>query len=123
MSDTPDSMMEAFESRLTTVYIGLVSVCENLPVPITLPTGVVHSKELVQTVRRVADIAEEQPMPEEQHAMLYTGAVMWLAAADLFGILTRTDYVEARAAGGLGILLIAGDSISELGAWLLDNEI
>lgn len=122
MSDTPDSMMRGLQSSLAAVYIGLVGACEHLPVPITLPTGVLHSSELIEAVRRVAAISEEQPMPEEQQAMLYTGAIMWLAAADLYGMLKHTDYVAARAEGGLGILLVAGDSIGELSTWLANNE-
>ncbi|MFB6950195.1 hypothetical protein ACFCXP_11245 [Streptomyces niveus] len=122
MSDTPDSMMRGLQSSLAAVYIALVGACEHLPVPITLPTGVVHSSELMDAVRRVSEISEEQPMPEEQQAMLYTGSIMWLAAADLYGMLKHTDYVATRAEGALGILLVAGDSIGDLSTWLANNE-
>ncbi|MFE7128942.1 hypothetical protein [Streptomyces sp. NPDC057617] len=121
MSDSEDDMMETLNRRLGTTYTGLVAVCANLPVPIALPTGVVTNTEIIPAVRRVADIAEEQPMPEEQHSQLYTGAVLWLSAADLYELLIKGEYVESRAAGALGILMIANGALTDLGEWLLEH--
>ncbi|WP_052744212.1 hypothetical protein [Streptomyces odonnellii] len=121
MSDYEDDMMETLNRRLGTTYGGLVAVCANLPVPITLPQGVVTNTEIIPAVRRVADISDEQPMPEDQHAQLFTGSVLWLTAADAFQLLIKEGYVESRAAGALGVLMIANDALTDLGGWLLEQ--
>ncbi|ARF62883.1 hypothetical protein B1H20_16920 [Streptomyces violaceoruber] len=122
MSDHEDEMMDLAVTRLRNVYGGLVACCAQLPLPITLPTGVVTNFDTVPAVRRVEELADEQPMPEEQKGALYTAAVLWLAAADLYRLLVEEGYVEARAAGVLGTLLIARDSLKELGTWLLEQS-
>ncbi|MFB7399767.1 hypothetical protein ACFCZR_06305 [Streptomyces rubiginosohelvolus] len=122
MSDHEDQMMGAAAHRLTTVYGGLVACCAQLPLPISLPTGLVSNLEMVPAVRRIEQLAEEQPMPEDQQSALYTGAVLWLAAVDLYRLLVEEDYVEARAAGLLGVLMVARDAINDLGTWLLEQS-
>ncbi|MFJ8224944.1 hypothetical protein [Streptomyces griseus] len=122
MSDHEDQMMGAAAHRLSTTYGGLVACCAQLPLPISLPTGLVSNLEMVPAVRRIEQLATEQPMPEDQQSALYTGAVLWLAAVDLYRLLVEEDYVEARAAGLLGVLMIARDAIHDLGTWLLDQS-
>lgn len=121
MSDNEDRMLAAVSHGLTVTYSGLIATCAMLPVPITLPEGLVTNLEAVPAVRRVTDIVEEQPMPEEQHAMLYTASTLWLAAMDLFELL-RIEFVEARAAGAVGILMIANEHLGDLGTWLLGEN-
>ncbi|MFD8687833.1 hypothetical protein [Streptomyces sp. NPDC059651] len=121
MSDNEDRMLEAVSHGLTVAYTGLIATCAMLPVPIALPEGLVSNLEAVPAVRRVTDIVDEQPMPEAQHAMLYTAATLWLAAMDLFDLL-RVEFVEARAAGAIGILLTANDHLGDLGTWLLGEN-
>ncbi|CAM5366743.1 hypothetical protein SCALM49S_04558 [Streptomyces californicus] len=96
-------MMGTAAHRLTTAYGGLVACCAQLPLPIALPTGAVTNLEMIPAVRRIEQLAEEQPMPEAQQSALYTGAILWLAAADLYRLLVEEGYVEARAAGVLGV--------------------
>ncbi|MFJ2432955.1 hypothetical protein ACIOWM_07055 [Streptomyces anulatus] len=121
MSDHEDEMMATAVHRLTTTYGGLVACCAQLPLPIALPTGVVTNLEMIPAVRRIEQLAEEQPMPEDQQSALYTAAVLWLAAADLYRLLVEEGYIEARAAGLLGVLMIARDAIHDLGTWLLEQ--
>ncbi|MFF1416551.1 hypothetical protein [Streptomyces sp. NPDC058280] len=121
MSDSEDATMELLTHRLTTTYTGLVATCATLPIPITLPTGDVSSKDLIPAVRRIVEIVEEQPVPEDQQAQLFTGAVLWLAAADLYSMLIKGEFIEARAAGALGTPMIANDALHALGEWLLGN--
>lgn len=122
MSDHEDEMMATATQRLASSYAGLVACCENLPLPIALPTGLVSNLDMVPAVRRIEQLADEQPMPEDQQAQLYTAAILWLAAADLYMLLTQEGYQEARAAGVLGILMIARDAITDLGTWLLEQS-
>ncbi|MGW7198474.1 hypothetical protein [Streptomyces chryseus] len=121
MSDSQDETMRYLAQRLTTTYTGLIATCALLPVAITLPEGEVTNLEAVPAVRRVMEIADEQPMPEEHQAELFTGATMWLAAMDLYALLVKNEYAEARASGALGILLIANDALQSLGHWLLET--
>jgi hypothetical protein len=122
MSDYEDATMELLTRRLTRAYTGLVATCAYLPLPITLPTGVVSNLEMIPAVIRVSELAEDQPIPEDQQAALFTGAVMWLAAADLYRMLVTEGWVESRAAGALGILMIANDALVGLGEWLLAQD-
>lgn len=122
MSDHEDQMMSTAAHRLATTYGGLTACCAQLPLPIALPTGLATNLEMVPAVRRIEQLAEEQPMPELQQSALYTSAVLWLAAADLYRLLVEEDYAEARVAGLLGILMIARDSINDLGSWLLEQS-
>lgn len=119
MSDHEDEMMNQATARLTSTYGGLVACCANLPIPITLPSGLVTNLEIVPAVRRIEQLADEQPIPDEQQAQLYTAALLWLAAADLYKLLVTEDYVEARVGGLLGILMMTRDTLKDLGEWLL----
>lgn len=119
MSDTQDQIMKAVAHRLAVVYTGLFTTCENLPIPIALPDG--GDADIKAVMARVSQIAEEQPVPEEQQAQLFTAAVMWLAAADLYSIL-KMDFLEARADAAFGILLIARDAVTALGEWLIEMD-
>ncbi|WEH40781.1 hypothetical protein [Streptomyces sp. AM 2-1-1] len=121
MSDHEEQMTAMVAERLTSTYGALVAACALLPIPIALPTGVVSNLEMVPALRRIETLAEEQPMPELQQSELYTAAMLWLAAADVFSLLVE-EYVEARAAGALGILLTVREAIHELGTWLLTQE-
>lgn len=121
MSDHEDEMLATVSHGLTVAYTGLIATCAMLPVPITLPEGVVTNLDAVPAVRRVCELADQQPMPEEQQAMLYTGATLWLAAMDLFELLRTGEYVEARAAGAVGILVTTNGHLRELGGWLLEQ--
>lgn len=120
MSDSEDEMMEAVAHRINVVYTGLFAACGNLPIPITLPDGINSAATAMESIKRVAKIAEDQPLPEEQQAALFTAAIMWLAGADLYSIL-RTEFDESRVDGALATLMIARDAINELGMWLLLN--
>lgn len=122
MSDHEDEMKALAMQRLATAYAGLVACCENLPLPIALPTGLVSNQDMVPAVRRIEQLADEQPMPEEQQSQLYTGAILWLAATDLYMLLVTEEYQEVRASGILGILMIARDAITDLGTWLLEQS-
>ncbi|MER8083829.1 hypothetical protein ABTZ57_01370 [Streptomyces sp. NPDC094048] len=122
MSDHEDEMMNLAGERLASIYGGLVACCEMLPLPIALPKGIVSNLDMVPAVRRIEQLADEQPMPEDQQAQLYTAAISWLAATDLFSLLVNEEYVEARAAGVLGTLMIARDCLTDLGTWLLEQS-
>ncbi|WP_267244368.1 hypothetical protein [Streptomyces sp. PR69] len=122
MSDSRDERLAYIANRIRLIYVGLVDACEALPLPITLPKGSdVTNVEAIPAVRRVAEISEEEPMPEEQRAQLFTAAIMWLMAMDLYGLLVRFDYADARADGAQAALMLAHDAVTDLGAWLLNE--
>ncbi|MFE0036819.1 hypothetical protein [Streptomyces sp. NPDC059015] len=118
MADDQDKTMRYFSHRLSMVYTALVNCCAHLPIPISLPTKAVDNLSAVPAVRRITEIAEEQPMPEEQHAALYTGSLMWLVAMDVFSILVVNEYDEIRAHGGIAATHVAEDALMELAQWL-----
>ncbi|MEU0084912.1 hypothetical protein [Streptomyces sp. NPDC006274] len=118
MADSQDEMMEHIAFRLSVIYTGLVACCEALPLPISLPTGAVSNLETVPAVRRVSEIAEEVPIPEDHQAQLFTAAILWLAAMDLYGLLVKMEYSEPRAHGALAAMLIAHDAVTDLAEWL-----
>ncbi|MEV4974430.1 hypothetical protein [Streptomyces scopuliridis] len=122
MADSPDEMMEVLGDRIAETYIGLGMICANLPVPIELPTGVVNARTLTAAVRRVSEIAEDQPMPEEQVAGLFTASILYLAALDLLGMLQHNPYEESRAAGALGVLVLAQENLKDLAEWLAADD-
>lgn len=120
MSDYQDKTKQAIEHRINITYSGLFAACDNLPIPITLPTAD-DAETVMAAVRRVHAIAEEQPIPQEQREQLATGASAWLAACDLYSLL-RVEWEEYRVEAALGILMIARNALTELGDWLLDND-
>ncbi|MFJ1581575.1 hypothetical protein [Streptomyces sp. NPDC088182] len=122
MTDSPDEMMEILGDRVAETYIGLVMICAGLPVPIELPTGVVDAGTLTAAVRRVSEIAEDQPMPEAQVAGLYTASILYLAALDLLGMLQHNAYEGSRMAGALGILVLAQENLKDLAGWLAEDD-
>ncbi|MEU2180091.1 hypothetical protein [Streptomyces thermolilacinus] len=122
MSDSQEKMLEELGRRLGQVYGALAAACESLPVlPISIPLdGRVSNLEAVPAVRRAAELAEEVPMPEDQQAQLFTASTMWLAAMDLYALLVRTEYIEARAQGCIGCIIVAEDALIFLMEWLAD---
>ncbi|MFJ2178909.1 hypothetical protein ACIOHE_39200 [Streptomyces sp. NPDC087851] len=121
MTDRADEMMEHAGHQIAHIYSGLASACAALPLPITLPTGVVTSEEIIPAVRRIVEIIEEVPLPEDQQADLFAVATYWLAAVDLYGINVH-EFEESRVAGVMGILLMAGETLGQLAEWLLNDR-
>ncbi|MFF8656809.1 hypothetical protein [Streptomyces huasconensis] len=122
MADHNDEIMRALAHSISVVYTLLVDVCRLLPVPIELPTDQhIPATEAVPAVRRVADLAKDQPMGEMQEAQLFTGCIHFLAAIDLYG-LCATTWVDARADGAAANLLYAREALVNLEAWLVINQ-
>jgi hypothetical protein len=121
MADSEDFVMGHLASRLGEIYTALALLCMSLPVEIVLPVGAVTNIETIPAVRRVAEIVEDQPMPEEVQAELYASCLFWLGAMDLYGILTQ-DYHSVRAQSALANLITAEQSAREVAEWIKDQH-
>jgi len=121
MADSQDQAMGYLSSRLSEIYSALALICMSLPVEIVLPVGAVSNVEAIPAVRRVVEIVEDQPMPEEIQAELYACCVFWLAAIDLYGLLTE-DYHEVRVQSALGNLITAEESARQVAHWIKDQQ-
>ncbi|MDT0567901.1 hypothetical protein RM704_10535 [Streptomyces sp. DSM 3412] len=120
MADSQDMTMGYLASRLGDIYTAIALLCTSLPVKIVLPIGSVSNVEVIPAVRRVAEIVEDQPMPEEVQAELFASCVFWLAAIDLYGLLTQ-DFHEVRVQSALANLIMAEDSAKVVAGWIKDQ--
>jgi hypothetical protein len=122
MADSEDLTNEALARKLSTTYTTLAAACDMLPIPITLPRRGVTNIEALPAVRRIVDLAEEQPMPEDVQAHLFTAAIFWLSALDVFAVLVNNEWNHQRAFQVAGCLSVAHDALSDLAEWLLAQD-
>ncbi len=123
MSDFEERAMRKIAAHMSVTYSNLVTVCLNLPLPVTLPTGEVSNLETVPAVRRLMTLTLDQPMPEEMKAHLFAVAAFWLGAMDCYGLLFREEVWEvSRAHSAAANLLMADGHLEDLAAWLGDQE-
>lgn len=122
MSDFEDETTGKLAAHLSTSYTVLATVCLNLPIPVTLPTGAVSNVEVVPAVRRIMEIVEDQPMPQQQQATLFAVCAFWLGALDIYSLLIRDEFATARANSVAANLLMAEDHMMDLTVWLADNQ-
>ncbi|MFE5771429.1 hypothetical protein ACFQ7O_24050 [Streptomyces sp. NPDC056485] len=122
MSDIADEMRNQLGAHLTRAYGALVTVSLNLPVPVTLPDGVVTNMEAVPAVRRLLEIVEDQPMPEEAQANLFAACAFWLGAEDLFRLLCTEEFNGARAHSCAANLIMTEETLEDVTNFLLGLE-
>ncbi|MGW7198473.1 hypothetical protein [Streptomyces chryseus] len=122
MSDFEEQAMNKLATDIGQLYSGLVTVCLNLPVMVTLPTGEVSNVDMVPAVRRVMDLIEDQPMPEDQQATLFACCAFWLGALDLFGLLVVEGFDKARAHSAAANVVMAEQHLMSVTLWLADNQ-
>ncbi|MFF2522253.1 hypothetical protein [Streptomyces liangshanensis] len=120
MSDHEEDARRTVIVHLHHTYLHLVTACAALPVPISL-TEHFEPEEVVEAVKRVVDLSDEQPMPEDQQVDLFTGAIMILAATDLLAAL-NAEFAEWRAMAAMASLAVGMDSLHELMEWLAEND-
>lgn len=118
MSDFEEFVMTKLAAHLSRTYSGLATLCLNLPVPVSLPTGAISNVEAIPAVRRAMEIAEEQPMPEDNQAELHAACAFWLGAMDLFGLLAGHEFHETRAVSAAACLIQAESILLDLAEWL-----
>ncbi|MFE4647731.1 hypothetical protein [Streptomyces sp. NPDC056707] len=122
MSDFEDQAMRKMAGHLSESYSSLATVCLNLPIPVTLPTGTVSNVEVVPAIRRVMAIVEDQPMPEQQQATLFAVCAFWLGAMDIYSLLVREEFDVARAHSAAANILMTEDHLMDITVWLADNQ-
>ncbi|WAZ20190.1 hypothetical protein STRCI_001289 [Streptomyces cinnabarinus] len=123
MADREDEMLRVLALGISQVYSILVDICGLLPVPLRLPVeGRVSSREAVPAVIRVDELAADQPMGEDQAALLHTGCIHWLAAIDLYTLCSEHEYRITRIEGISANLLYAEDALGRLHLWLLSSR-
>ncbi|MYV56526.1 hypothetical protein [Streptomyces sp. SID3212] len=120
MSDFEENARRSVIVHLHHAYLHLVAVCANLPVPISLPEDF-EPRETVAVLERVAEISDDQPMPEDQQADLFTGAIMILAATDLVAAM-NARFVEWRPMAAMATLEVALDALHDLMEWQAEND-
>ncbi|MEV5592218.1 hypothetical protein [Streptomyces sp. NPDC052496] len=121
MSDYQDEQMGDIARMLGQSYAALATVCLNLPVPVTLPTGAVNSEDAAPAVRRVVEIVKEMPMPERTQADLFSACVYWLGALDIYSIMA-SDYHSVRGYSAVANILAAESALQDLAEWLHDQQ-
>ncbi|MFF2522254.1 hypothetical protein [Streptomyces liangshanensis] len=120
MSDLEDDVMERLAARIAYTYARLLTVCAALPIPVALPKGLITHQDTVPAVRRITEVITETLLPDEQRGQLVTAATMWLIAVDLHILLTDEGgegFIEPRAIGALGVLILAQGDLDALGRW------
>lgn len=122
MSDTADEMRGDLAATLAKTYKGLATTCLNLPVPVALPSGFVDADDAVAGVRRLMDISEEEPMPEDIRAALFSACAFWLGADDLFRLLHTKEFNTARAYSCAANLIMCENSLEDVVAFLLGQQ-
>ncbi|WHX19810.1 hypothetical protein QFW82_23565 [Streptomyces malaysiensis subsp. malaysiensis] len=96
MSDEIERDRAATARAVVLVYRLLAAVCRKLPVPISLPEGIImDSASMIPAVRRTAEVIREEPLSEEHQAYLWGACLKWLAAADMLTALLR-DWNDHR---------------------------
>lgn len=114
--------MEAMWEHFGAVYLLAVAICALLPIPIELPRGVVTNTQMRDSIRRVAEIAEDQPIPEAEKAKLWAGSVSFLAALDLFSIEMEVEHHPLRAEGVEAALMTSEGAFVDLSEWVGNQE-
>ncbi|MFI1535545.1 hypothetical protein [Streptomyces anandii] len=125
MADFDELSTERIARSLAKQYAVLIASCEMLPIPVSLPrstNGELSNVDTVPAVRRLAELAGEQPMPEEIQAALFTAAIFWLTAMDQLGIIIANQWHDIRGFQALAALEMSGSALADLGAWLLDQD-
>jgi hypothetical protein len=122
MADRNDEIMEGLAHAISYIYTMLVDICGALPVRIGLPTDHhIPASDAVPAIKRVSEVAQDQPMGELQTMQLYTGCIHLLAAIDLYG-LCAMRYEDTRAEGAGVNLWLAEQELKALALWLVINE-
>ncbi|MFE9906429.1 hypothetical protein [Streptomyces achromogenes] len=123
MAEHEDEILRLLAHSISETYSLLVDVCQELPVPITMPTDRhIPVSNAVPAIQRVAALAADQPMGETQEAQLLTGCIHLLAAIDLYA-LCAARYEETRADGVGANLFHSDEALRRLLAWLLINRL
>lgn len=122
MSDNADEMRGQLAAHLAKTYAALATICLNLPIPVTLPGGVVAVQEAVPAVRRLLEITEDQPMPEEAQANLFAACAFWLGGEDLFRLLVIEEFNGARAHSCAANLIMCEETMRDVTLFLLGEQ-
>ena len=122
MSDTADEMRGDLAAHLAKTYGALATTCLNLPIPVTLPGGVVEAGDAVAGVRRLMEITEDQPMPEQAQADLFSACAFWLGAEDLFRLLCTEEFNVPRAYSCAANLIMCENSLEDVVNFLLGQQ-
>ncbi|MEU7044949.1 hypothetical protein AB0A77_28375 [Streptomyces varsoviensis] len=123
MSDRDDMIIRGAGLRVAATYASLVIMCDSLPTPIALPTGVVSPDEMIPAVRRVIEIVDDLIIPEEVQSMVFTACAFYLGALDLFGLFVAEPEHKPRLASVLANLGSADEAIQGVGYWLNGGEL
>ncbi|MEU2797696.1 hypothetical protein [Streptomyces sp. NPDC007117] len=123
MSDFEELANRKVSAHISATYSSMVAVCLTLPLPVTLPTGMVSNLEVVPAVRRLMELTLDQPMPETMKAHVFAAAAFWLGAMDCYSLLIREEeWQVSRAHSAAANLLMADGHLEDLAAWLGDQE-
>ncbi|MGA5486684.1 hypothetical protein ACPCK1_02785 [Streptomyces pseudogriseolus] len=122
MADRDDEVLNALAFSISQVYLLLVHVCRMLPVPIGLPVDAhIPASDAIPAIRRITEVAGEQPMGETPTLQLYSGCIHLLAAFDLYGLCSMS-YHDNRADGVAALLLHSQEELESLEIWLMTHN-
>jgi hypothetical protein len=127
MSDEFEVKITYFAKAVADLYGRLVIACATLPVtPIELPTGDdghpvnLGGREVTDAVRRVMEIGEEMPLPEQHWAELFAACAYWCGAVDLLSLQIAQPEVD-RGPSVTGNLTACESSLADLMDWLAEQ--
>lgn len=123
MSDFEELAMSKLAGHLSATYTALAALSLSLPIPVSLPTGAgVDNTEAIPAVRRAMDVIHEQPVPEVIHAELNAAYAFWLAAMDIYALLTIHEFQPARAMSAAACLIQTDSVLIDLAESLAELD-
>ena len=121
MSDEHDGTFHALLIQLIGSYAMFGRIFHELPVPVALPHGLIAGPMMREAIIRTAELAEDQPMPEEQQTLLERACLMWIAADHMLAVYHHDQEMEYLAAAAVHCIEVADDAALSLGEWLVDQ--
>lgn len=121
MSDKNEEAFEAIMADIVMSYGAMGHVFSHLPVPVQFPRGEINAADARDAVIRAAQIAQDQPMPEEQQILMERTALLWLAAFEMAALFQRAPE-PFRAGAAVHCIMGSDQAMISLGEWLLGQE-
>ncbi|AEW94615.1 MULTISPECIES: hypothetical protein [Streptomycetaceae] len=118
MADENNDEHETMGSQIALLYIVIVLACRILPIPVELPRETSAGEA---AIRRLLDILDEQPMPDEQKAHLSMACAFWLSAQDLHQ-LNAANWQGTRQYQIAANLMAGEGAITEFSEWAMGNR-
>ncbi|MEZ0066698.1 hypothetical protein ABIA32_002710 [Streptacidiphilus sp. MAP12-20] len=120
MSDHEDLIYAGVAALARKVYEVIIMASRILPVPVELPSGEVSPEQVKPSVIQLAELAKDQPMPQDQQVKLEMVALLFVGGMDLLA--TYDHHRRKYLAGAAMCSFLATEEYAlELARWLVDR--